>query len=91
MAKKIITSVKNHKEPLIDASNIANFKKAAAAGKKPQAVKEKAYLYSTVDYSVLVKYTNGESISIPPKGKELVDASLIDKSTLAKGLILKPV
>lgn len=91
VGKKIVTSVKNHVEAPIKPENLAKFKEMAAKGKEPQEIKVKAYLYSAVDYPVPVQYTNGESISISPKGKELVDASLIDKSTLPKGLILKTV
>jgi hypothetical protein len=91
MAKRIVTSVKNHFEAPIKPENLANFKEMAARGREPQEIKEKAYIYSTVDYPVPVQYTNGESITISPKGKELVDASLIDKSALKKGLILRPV
>lgn len=89
--KKIVITVKNHTEPEIDQDMAKKLKEMAIAGKTGQVIKEKAYIFSTLDYPEKLTYTNGEVIMVAPKAKEVVDASLIDKSALAKGLLLKLV
>lgn len=91
MKSKVKFTVKNHTEQPIDQIKAKELKDLAEEGKIPQEIMDKAYLYSTLDYPEKLIYTNGEVVMVAPKSKEVVDASLIDVSTLKKGLILKKV
>ena len=91
MQKRVLTKIKDYVEPLADISMVEKLKVMSDNGKSPQIIKEKSYIYSTLDYPVKLTYTNGEELMIAPKSKEIVDSSLIDQSAIPKGLLLKLV
>lgn len=89
--RKVVSSVKDHVEPPVKAEHAQKLQKLAEAGKTPQVIKEPIFLYSTLDYQEKLTYTNGEDLIIPPKSKQVVDESLVDKGALKKGFLLSKV